>query len=63
MAKSSAKSAPHTPMTTSAAARIQSATAKANGGQVTSGSFAARAQAAAAHNGNSGSSGNSGGNA
>lgn len=40
-----------TPMTPSAAARIQSAAAKANGGQVTKGSFAARAQAAAAKNG------------
>lgn len=32
------------------AARIQSATAKAHGGVVESGSFAARAQSAAAHN-------------
>ncbi|NHC07900.1 hypothetical protein [Azonexus fungiphilus] len=63
MAKSSAKSAPRTPMTTAAAARIQSATARTNGGQIASGSFAARAQAAAAHNGNCGSTGNSGGNA
>lgn len=63
MAKSSAKSAPRSPMTTAAAARIQSATARVNGGQVASGSFAARAQAAVAHNGNSGSTGNSGGNA
>ena len=38
-------------MTHSSAARIQSATARANGGQVSSGSFAARAQSAAAHNG------------
>lgn len=44
-------------MTTSAAARIQGATARANGGQVAAGSFAARAQAAAAHN----SAGKSGG--
>lgn len=37
-------------MTQAAASRIQSATAKAGGGQVSSGSFTARAQAAAAHN-------------
>lgn len=47
MSKSSAKS---TPMTSQAAARIQSSTAKANGGQVNANSFAARAQAAAAAN-------------
>lgn len=63
MAKSSAKSAPRTPMITAAAARIQSVAAKANGGKVASNSFAARAQAAAAHNGNGGSTGGSGGNA
>ncbi|AUW38546.1 hypothetical protein [Vibrio mimicus] len=40
-----------TPMTPSAAARIQSSAAKASGGQVAKGSFAARAQAAAAKNG------------
>ncbi|ELA7921210.1 hypothetical protein Q4905_003528 [Vibrio alginolyticus] len=40
-----------TPMTPTAAARIQSGQAKANGGQVAKGSFAARAQAAAAKNG------------
>ena len=34
------------PMTSQAAARIQSSTAKAGGGQVTAGSFAARAQRA-----------------
>ncbi|AUW38292.1 MULTISPECIES: hypothetical protein [Vibrionaceae] len=39
-----------TPMTPSAAARVQSSAAKANGGQVAKGSFAARAQAAAAKN-------------
>lgn len=39
-----------TPMTPSAAARIQGATAKAGNGGVQSGSFAARAQAAAARN-------------
>jgi hypothetical protein len=37
-------------MTTSAAARIQSATAKGNGKCVTKGSFAAKAQSAAAKN-------------
>jgi len=37
-------------MTPKAAARIQSATAKANGGSVPKGSFAARAQSAAAKN-------------
>lgn len=47
MSKSSAKS---TPMTNQAAARIQSSTAKSNGGQVAAGSFAARAQSAAATN-------------
>lgn len=39
-----------TPMTNTAAARIQGAQAKANGGQVAKGSFAARAQRAAANN-------------
>lgn len=39
-----------TPMTPSAAARIQGAEARANGGQVKAGGFAARAQGAAAHN-------------
>ncbi|HCG7088206.1 TPA: hypothetical protein NJ342_003422 [Vibrio parahaemolyticus] len=38
------------PMTPSAAKRIQSAEAKANGGQVAKGGFAARAQSAAAKN-------------
>lgn len=37
-------------MTTSAAGRIQAATAKANGGSVSKTSFAARAQSAAANN-------------
>jgi len=37
-------------MTQAAASRIQSATARANGGQVSSGGFAARAQSAVAHN-------------
>lgn len=39
-----------TPMTPSAAARIQGAQAKANGGQIAKGSFAARAQSAAEKN-------------
>jgi hypothetical protein len=39
-----------TPMTPVAAARIQSATAKASGGNVSKGSFAARAQSSAAKN-------------
>ncbi|CAJ0802507.1 hypothetical protein LMG7141_04119 [Ralstonia condita] len=38
------------PMTSQAAARIQSSTAKAGGGQVTAGTFAARAQRAATVN-------------
>ncbi len=38
------------PMTPKAASRIQSATAKANDGKVSSGSFAAKSQAAAAKN-------------
>lgn len=38
------------PMTQSAAKRIQSAEAKANGGQVAKDSFAAKAQKAAAKN-------------
>ncbi|MEO1927595.1 MAG: hypothetical protein ABGX26_02790 [Nautiliaceae bacterium] len=38
------------PMTSKAASRIQSATAKANGGRVPKGSFATRAQRAAAKN-------------
>lgn len=45
MSKTSAKS---TPMTSQAAARIQSATAKSSGGQVKTGTFAARAQSTAA---------------
>ncbi len=40
-----------TPMTTSAVARIQSASAKAGNGGVQKGSFAARVQSAAAKNG------------
>ena len=43
-----------TPMTPKAAARIQSATAKSNGGKVSKGSFASRAQNAAAKNSSKG---------
>jgi len=43
-----------TPMTPAAAARIQSATARASGGQVAKSSFAARAQSAAAKNSSGG---------
>jgi hypothetical protein len=46
-----------TPMTPEAAARIQSATARSNGGQVTKGSFSGRAQSAAAHNSGKGGGG------
>lgn len=49
--KNSTTSTRVTPMTGTAAARIQSATAKANGGSVSKGSFAARAQSAAAKGG------------
>ena len=45
------KSKSTTPMTTKAAGRIQSSTAKASGGKVAKGSFAARAQSAAAKGG------------
>lgn len=48
MSKKSA-STPRTPMTTSAAGRIQSAEARAGNGQVSSNNFAARAQRAAAN--------------
>lgn len=44
------KSTKSTQMTTKAAARIQSAVAKSNIGRVSKGSFAARAQSAAAKN-------------
>lgn len=50
-AKTSTPSAPVSPMTGTAAARIQGAAAKANGGTVAKGSFAARAQSAAAKGG------------
>lgn len=49
--KTSTPSVPVTPMNGTAAARIQSATAKVNGGAVPKGSFAARAQSAAAKGG------------
>lgn len=45
-------------MTSQAASRIQSVTAKANGGQVTANSFAARAQSAAAKGNTSSNSSN-----
>ena len=43
-----------TPMTTDAARRIQSQSAKVNGGKITKGSFAAKALSAAAKNKNNG---------
>jgi len=43
-------SKPKSTMTRAAASRIQSATAKANGGAVPKGSFAAKAQSAASKN-------------
>jgi hypothetical protein len=46
-----------TPMTPQAAARIQSATAKQNGGSVPKGSFAAKATSAAAKNSGNGKQG------
>ena len=49
--KTSTPSAPATPMTAVAAGRIQGATVKSNGGAVAKGSFAARAQSAAAKGG------------
>jgi len=47
-------SAKKTPMTTDAARRIQSQTAKANDGKITKDSFAAKALSAAAKNKNNG---------
>jgi hypothetical protein len=47
MGTTSKQSSPKTKMTGSAAARIQSATAKSRGGKVSTKSFAARAQRAA----------------
>jgi hypothetical protein len=49
--KNSGLPAPTTPMTLAAAARIQGATAKSNGGGVAKGSFAAHAQSVAAKGG------------
>ena len=49
--KTGAPATPATPMTPQAAARIQSATARQQSGQVAKGSFAARAQRAAAKGG------------
>ncbi|MEN9398758.1 MAG: hypothetical protein RLZ81_3288 [Pseudomonadota bacterium] len=49
--KAGAPATPATPMTPQAAARIQSATARQQSGQVAKGSFAARAQSAAAKGG------------
>lgn len=46
-----------TPMTPQAAARIQSSTATKNGGTVAKGSFAAKAQSAAAKNSGNGKQG------
>lgn len=48
------------PMTQVAASRIQSATARTNGGQVSRGSFTARAQSAAAHNAGAGNNASGG---
>lgn len=52
MAKSKS-SAPKAPMTKAAASRIQASSSKANGGTTPKGSFAARAQSAAAKPGRS----------
>lgn len=49
--KTSTRAAPSTPMTQTAASRIQSATARTSGGTVAKGSFSARAQSAAAKGG------------
>lgn len=50
-AKPSTQMPQSTPMTPQSAARIQSAAARGQGGQVAKGSFAARAQSAAAKGG------------
>jgi hypothetical protein len=50
-AKTSTQAGAASPMTPVAASRIQGATAKGNGGGVAKGSFAARAQSAAAKGG------------
>jgi hypothetical protein len=57
MSQSQNQSNGGTPMNAEAAARIQSAGAKANGGQTPKGSFPARAQSAAAHNSGKGAGG------
>jgi hypothetical protein len=57
MSQQSSGSQSQTPMTQQGASRIQAATAKANGGQVAKGSFAARASSAAAHNSGKGGGG------
>lgn len=49
--KNPASTAPAKPMTLAAASRIQSSSAKSNGGAVSKGSFAVRAQRAAANGG------------
>lgn len=49
--KTSTRSVSAKPMTQTAASRIQAATAKAHGGVVTKGTFAARAQTTAAKGG------------
>ena len=49
--KNSGSTVPATPMTPAAASRIQGATATGNVGTVSKGSFAARAQSAAAKGG------------
>jgi len=50
MSKQTPVAGTHTPMTTVAASRIQSATARVHGGKVPSASFVARAQSAAVKN-------------
>lgn len=57
MSQSQNQSNRGTPMNAEAVARIQSAGAKANGGQTPKGSFPARAQSAAAHNSGKGAGG------
>lgn len=49
--KTTIPAAPSSPMTQTAASRIQSATARSSGGTVAKGSFTARAQSAAAKGG------------
>lgn len=57
MSQSQNQSNSGTPMNAQAAARIQSAGARANGGQTPKGSFPARAQSAAAQNSGKGGDG------